>query len=77
MKRILYLTFIFILSLAYFTVNVQATEKTSTSLDKLLTQQEVEERLQDTSSKFAYVKLDENAYKIYPEFQNKKSVPKE
>ncbi|WP_455653714.1 hypothetical protein, partial [Phascolarctobacterium sp.] len=51
--------------------------KTSAVSDKLLTQQQVDELLQDSKNQAAYVKIDEDAYKVYPALKDKKSLRKE
>lgn len=76
MKRSLLLTITVIFCLITFAAGALAAEQSNTS-DKLLTQQQVDERLQDTESTAAYVKIDEDAYKVYPAFKDKKSVRKE
>lgn len=71
MKRILYLTFTIIFALTIFTAGAWAAEKTSAVSDKLLTQQQVDELLQDSKNQAAYVKIDEDAYKVYPALKDK------
>ena len=71
MKRILYLTLTIMLCLTFFTAVTWAEEKASAASDKILSQQQVDELLQ------AYVKIDEDAYKVYPDFKDKKAVRKE
>lgn len=45
--------------------------------DNLLTQDQVIELLKDTENMDAYVKFDDDAYKVYSVFKNKKSVQKD
>ena len=77
MKRILYLTLTIMLCLTFFTVVTWAEEKTSAASDKILSQQQVDELLQADDNPAAYVKIDEDAYKVYPDFKDKKAVRKE
>ncbi len=76
MKRSLLLTIAAIFCLTVFAAGAFAAEKTTVS-DGLLTQQQVDDRLQDTENAAAYVKIDEDAYKVYPAFKDKKAVRKE
>lgn len=77
MKHILYLTFTIIFALTIFTAGAWAAEKSSAVSNKLLTQQQVDELLQDSKNQAAYVKIDEDAYKVYPALKDKKSLRKE
>lgn len=77
MKRIFYLTLTIMLCLTILTAGAWAAEKAPAASDKLLTQQQVDELLQDSKNPAAYVKLDEDAYKVYPDFKDKKAVRKE
>ena len=77
MKRILYLTLTIMLCLTFFTAVTWAEEKASAASDKILSQQQVDELLQADDNPAAYVKIDEDAYKVYPDFKNKKAVRKE
>ena len=77
MKRILYLTLTIMLCLTFFTAVTWAEEKASAASDKILSQQQVDELLQADDNPAAYVKIDEDAYKVYPDFKDKKAVRKE
>lgn len=77
MKRILYLTLTIMLCLTFFTAVTWAEEKVSSASDKILSQQQVDELLQADDNPAAYVKIDEDAYKVYPDFKDKKAVRKE
>ena len=77
MKRILYLTLTIMLCLTFFTAVTWAEEKASAASDKILSQQQVDELLQADDNPAAYVKIDEDAYKGYPDFKDKKAVRKE
>lgn len=75
MKRIFTITITLLLCLAYLPGGVFATEnKSLPTSDKIFSQQQVDEFLKDADNKAAYVKIDEDAYKIYPVFKNKKAV---
>ena len=71
MKRILYLTLTIMLCLTFFTAVTWAEEKASAA------SQQVDELLQADDNPAAYVKIDEDAYKVYPDFKDKKAVRKE
>lgn len=60
-----------------FTAVTWAEEKASAASDKILSQQQVDELLQADDNPAAYVKIDEDAYKVYPDFKDKKAVRKE
>ena len=74
---ILYLTLTIMLCLTFFTAVTWAEEKASAASDKILSQQQVDELLQADDNPAAYVKIDEDAYKVYPDFKDKKAVRKE
>mgnify|MGYP000582749946 CR=1 FL=1 len=54
-----------------------AEEKASAASDKILSQQQVDELLQADDNPAAYVKIDEDAYKVYPDLKIKKQFRKE
>lgn len=59
-----------------FTAVTWAEEKASAASDKILSQQQVDELLQADDNPAAYVKIDEDAYKVYPDFKDKKQSVK-
>lgn len=75
MKRFLF-SFL-VLLLCFTTITAFAAEKKSSETDKLLTKNQVMEALKDLENTSAYVQIDDNAFKVYPAFTDKKAVRKQ
>lgn len=77
MKRILQLLLVLLLCSGIITAFAAEKETPQPATNKLLTEQQVNEALKDKENTSAYVKIDENAYKAYAGFKDKKAVRKE
>lgn len=83
MKRLIFLTVAVLFCCLTWTSGAWAADKAAAKTDhaaaaeQLLTQKQVEERLQTPDSPVAYVKIDEDAYKVFPDLKDKKTVRKE